>query len=87
MFTIFVFNLSLFPFFFVFPQMCEVGGCNNHPQEDLAKFGYRLERKVKKIGFLLVIYRNLLFKYGESDFFSLTMWPMGPIFLKRKSFI
>jgi hypothetical protein len=52
MFTNFVFNLNIFLFFFIFPQMCEVGGCDDHPQEDLAKFGYKLERKIKEIGFL-----------------------------------
>ncbi len=32
-----------------FSQNCEVGGLViTHPQEDLAKFGYRSERKVEK---------------------------------------
>jgi hypothetical protein len=39
-------NFQVPVFFFLF-QICEGGGVGHHSQEDLAKFGYRSENKVK----------------------------------------
>ncbi len=44
----------------------------NHSQEDLAKFGYKSKRKVKKLGLnshILATCWNLLSKYGKFRFF------------------
>ncbi len=38
---------NLFPLFFVFSSILWGGWKNDYPQEDLAKFGYRSERKVE----------------------------------------
>jgi hypothetical protein len=39
-------KLLQFRVFFCFPQYCDVTSLANHPQEELAKFGYRTERTV-----------------------------------------
>jgi hypothetical protein len=43
-------------------QIGEVGGLGlgNHPKEGLAKFGYRLGRKVKSLGILLCVGKKII---------------------------
>jgi hypothetical protein len=44
------FSFLFFPFEFLY-QFCKLGELVNHQQEDLAKFGYRSDRKVDFVFF------------------------------------
>jgi hypothetical protein len=53
---------------------------DNHPQEELAKFGYMSKRKVEKFKNLAIFWRpagwNLLSKYGDFRNHFLEIWPL-----------
>jgi hypothetical protein len=59
----------------------------DHPQEDLAKFGNKLKRKVEKIRnpaiFGIISSWNILSKPGDFRFFPLKIWPN----FQEKSFV
>ncbi len=71
-----------FKFLFKFFFSCKWFG--NHPEEDLATFGYMPKRKVdlKKPCYILVTCENLWSKCGNFNFFSLKNGNFGPFFLE-----
>jgi len=60
---------------FIFLQLYDVSQTNDHPQEDLAKFGYRKDVKVKHFSgpfYILATCWNLLLqKFGNFYFFQI----------------
>jgi hypothetical protein len=59
----------------------------DHWQEDLARFGYRSEKKVEFFqdsSYIVATCWNLLFKYGNFKTKNLTEWQIGPIFSKKE---
>jgi hypothetical protein len=62
--------IRVFFVFFVFSQICEVGGLANHPQEEFSQIWLHV-RTVKKKGlaimltYILAISYKLLPKYGD----------------------
>jgi len=62
---------------FFWVQICEVGGVGDHSQEDLAKFGYSSDKKVKKsLGIVLKLFYLPTYYYlnMENYFFPLIIF-------------
>ncbi len=69
---------------FVSLQFCDVATHSSHPQQELAKFGYRSERKVEFfIRILLNILEPVCLNMAISDLFSLKSGDFGAFFCTK----
>jgi len=84
-------QVSFFFFFFfppIFSYVAEV--VPDHPSDDLARFGYRLDTKAgkKKPPFYILGYlMELIIKIWCSGKFFFEIWQIGSFFFHPKSFV